>query len=139
VSADTDFAGFAAATVAAAGDHADVVREAWSTVGVDPSGSSPTPAPAPAPAVQLLRVRRTGGIAGRTVEGDVDLDDGSPRAAQARELLTRADLTSPPAVEQTIPDAFSYTFETDGRSVTVPQQSLTADQRALADLVLGGG
>ena len=37
VSADTDFAGFAAATIAAAGDHADAVRQAWSTVGVDPS------------------------------------------------------------------------------------------------------
>ena len=36
VSADTDFAGFAAATVAAAGDHADAVRQAWATVGVGP-------------------------------------------------------------------------------------------------------
>ncbi|GAB3158993.1 hypothetical protein GCM10027059_04610 [Myceligenerans halotolerans] len=30
----TDFAGFAAATVAVAGEHADVVREAWAGVGV---------------------------------------------------------------------------------------------------------
>ncbi len=30
----TDFAGFAGATVAAAGEHADAVREAWRTVGV---------------------------------------------------------------------------------------------------------
>ena len=37
VTADTDFAGFAAATIAAAGDHADAVRQAWATVGVDPS------------------------------------------------------------------------------------------------------
>jgi len=138
VNAGTDFAGFAAATVAAAGDHADMVREAWSTVGVDPAGSSPVPAPAPARAGQVVRVRRTGGFAGRTVEGTVDLDDGSPRAAQARELLARADLTSRSAGEPATPDAFSYTFETDGRSVTVPQHALTADQRALADLVLAG-
>jgi Zn-dependent metalloprotease len=138
VTADTDFTGFAAATVAAAGDHADLVREAWSTVGVDPSGSAPAPVPAPAPAGQVVRVRRSGGIAGRTLDGSLDLDDGSPTAAQARELLARVDLTSSPPVEQTIPDAFSYTFETDGHSLTVPQQALTPDQRALADLVLGG-
>src|SRR3954469_9292656 len=34
VGPDTDFAGFAAATVAAAGEHADAVRSAWSEVGV---------------------------------------------------------------------------------------------------------
>jgi len=35
VTPQTDFAGFAAATVAAAGEHADAVREAWTTVGVE--------------------------------------------------------------------------------------------------------
>ena len=40
VSADTDFAGFAAATVAAAGEHADQVTAAWKTVGVEPGGSA---------------------------------------------------------------------------------------------------
>ena len=40
VTADTDFAGFAAATIAAAGEHADAVRGAWATVGVDPSGTA---------------------------------------------------------------------------------------------------
>ena len=35
VTPQTDFAGFAAATVAAAGEHADAVRGAWKTVGVD--------------------------------------------------------------------------------------------------------
>lgn len=37
VGPDTDFAGFAAATVAAAGNHADGVRAAWTTVGVTPT------------------------------------------------------------------------------------------------------
>ena len=39
VTAATDFAGFAVATIAAAGDHADAVRQAWATVGVDPSSA----------------------------------------------------------------------------------------------------
>src|SRR3954469_2063600 len=43
VGADTDFAGFAAATVAAAGEHADAVRTAWETVGVEVGGSSGRP------------------------------------------------------------------------------------------------
>jgi Zn-dependent metalloprotease len=40
VGADSDFAGFAAVTVAVAGEHADAVRQAWTTVGVDAGGSS---------------------------------------------------------------------------------------------------
>ena len=43
VTADSDFVGFAAATVASAGDHADLVRQAWTTVGVDLAGSSVDP------------------------------------------------------------------------------------------------
>ena len=45
----------------------------------------------------------------------------------------------PLAVSESFADAFDYTFEVDGRPVTVPRQHLTADQRALADLMLGGG
>ena len=135
VGADTDFAGFAAATIGAAGDHADAVRQAWSTVGVDPSRtgsglSGGTPA-----APDVVRVRRTGGIAGRTLEGSVDLSADDPRAASARELVDRLDLSAEVDAE-TFPDAFSYTFEVGGRAVTVPQQRLSNDQRALADLLL---
>jgi Thermolysin metallopeptidase, alpha-helical domain/Thermolysin metallopeptidase, catalytic domain len=136
VTADTDFSGFAAATVAAAGGHADLVRQAWSTVGVDPAGTTTTSTSTPVPAGQVVRVRRTGGIAGLTRDATVRLDDGSPRAERARDLLARVDLTAPAPAEQAVPDAFSYTFETAGGSVTVPQQRLTSDQRALADLVL---
>ena len=135
VGADTDFAGFAAATIGAAGDHADAVRQAWSTVGVDLSGtgsglSGGTPA-----APDVVRVRRTGGIAGRTLEGSVDLSADDPRAASARELVDRLGLSAEVDAE-TFPDAFSYTFEVGGRAVTVPQQRLSDDQRALADLLL---
>ncbi len=137
VTAATDFAGFAVATIAAAGDHADAVRQAWTTVGVDPAGAS---APAGG-GVQLtpsvVRVRRTGGVAGRTVEGSVDLAADDPRATAARDLVDRLDLGLP-IESETFPDGFSYTFEVGGRSVTVPQQHLSDEQRALAELLLSG-
>jgi hypothetical protein len=135
VTADTDFAGFAAATIGAAGEHADAVRRAWDTVGVDPQtpGSSPS-GPTP-PASGVVRVRRTGGIAGRTLEGSVDLDTDDARASSVRDLVDRLDLSTPVPTD-TFPDAFSYTFEVAGRTLTVPQQHLNDDQRALVDLLL---
>ncbi len=135
VTADTDFHGFAAATIAAAGDHADAVTAAWASVGVDP-GATATPGAGPLRSVTtVVRVRRTGGIAGRTVEGSVDLSADDPRAAAARDLVGRLELSRPTGSE-TFPDAFSYTFEVGGRAVTVPQQHLSDDQRALIDLLL---
>ena len=82
-----------------------------------------------------MRVRRTGGIAGRTIEGSVDLSADDPRAAAARDLVDRLDLSRPPSPRPS-PMRFSYTFEVRGRSVTVPQQQLSDDQRALVDLLL---
>jgi hypothetical protein len=135
VSADTDFADFAAATIAVAGVHADAVGRAWTTVGVTPGGSgSASPAATP-PASGVVRVRRTGGIAGLTLEGSVDLAAGDPIASSARELVDRIDLVAP-AGATSFPDAFSYTFEVGDRSVTIPQQHLSPEQRALADLLL---
>src|SRR5918993_3205482 len=40
VANNSDFAAFAAATVAAAGEHADVVRQAWAQVGVEPAAAA---------------------------------------------------------------------------------------------------
>jgi Zn-dependent metalloprotease len=140
VTADTDFAGFAAATIAAAGDHADAVRQAWTTVGVGPSGvSTTTGGGAAGGASSVVRVRRTGGLAGRTVEGSVDLSAADdPRVAAVRDLVGRLDL-SRPTPSETYPDAFSYTFEVGDWAVTVPQHHLSDDQRALADLLLVTG
>jgi Zn-dependent metalloprotease len=135
VTSETDFAGFAAATIAAAGDHAAAVKAAWATVGVDPAGTAVPTGGGGSTATTVVRVRRTGGIAGRTLEGSVDLSAEDPRAAAARGLVDRLDLSAPTEYE-TFPDAFSYTFEVGGRSVTVPQQQLSDDQRALADLLL---
>jgi hypothetical protein len=87
----------------------------------------------------VVRVRRTGGLAGRTVEGSVDLSAADdPRVAAVRDLVGRLDL-SRPTPSETYPDAFSYTFEVGDWAVTVPQHHLSDDQRALADLLLVSG
>ncbi len=89
LAADSDFATFAAATVAAAGDHAAVVRDAWEQVGVGVAGGGVT-AGAPsgvgtpageetaAPAA-VVEVARTGGFAGVTKRGAIDLGSDDPR------------------------------------------------------------
>jgi Zn-dependent metalloprotease len=137
VTSDTDFAGFAAATVATAGDHADAVTQAWTQVGVTPGSSTMTGgAGAGGGTSQVVRVRRTGGLAGRTVEGSVDLAAESPRSTAARGLVDRLDLAASTEPQTPFPDGFSYTFELGDQSLTVPQQHLTDDQRALAELLL---
>jgi hypothetical protein len=138
VGADTDFAGFAAATVDAAGEHADAVRRAWATVGVDTGGSALLPSTAAggtSTGPGVVRVRRTGGIAGRTIEASVDLSQDDARTSSVRDLVGRLEL-GPPPEGGAFPDAFTYTFDVGGRSVSIPQHHLTAEQRALADLVL---
>jgi hypothetical protein len=87
---------------------------------------------------QVLRVRRTGGLAGRTVEGSVDISADSPRSTAARGLVDRLDLaaSTDTEAEAPFPDGYSYTFELGDQSLTVPQQRLSDDQRALAELLL---
>jgi hypothetical protein len=138
VPSDADFATFAAATVAAAGEHADAVREAWSQVGVQPARSGGVPAdpdPDPLPGGRL-RVERSGGFVGRTETAEVDLDDpGDPGLG---DLVRQAVLTSP-ATKDTLPmpDMFVYTFSVDGRDpVRVPEHLLSASQAELARRVL---
>ena len=81
LAADSDFATFAAATVSEAGEHAAVVRDAWDTVGV---GGATVGAPDPGPAPGLVvEVTRSGGFAGMTKEGAVDLDSTDPRAPRS--------------------------------------------------------
>jgi Zn-dependent metalloprotease len=124
VGADTDFAGFAAATIAAAGDHADAVRGAWQEVGVAADGAR-----------RRVRVRRTGGFIGRPVESTLELADDDPRSAEVAALLDRVE---PGGLRHTPqhPDRFSYEFDLDGRTVSVREQDLTDDLRRIADLVL---
>ncbi|MCW2765337.1 MAG: peptidase thermolysin, partial [Nocardioides sp.] len=133
----TDFSGFALETVAVAGAHAAVVREAWATVGVSPRTSALGASASSLPAPERVTVRRTGGFAGLVSSGSVDLDTDDPRATEVRSLLDRIDLRrvagGPPH-----PDRFVYTFDLRGAQATVPEQHLTDDLRRLVDLVLEG-
>ncbi|MEZ5091195.1 protealysin inhibitor emfourin [Nocardioides sp.] len=133
----TDFAGFAAATVAAAGEHAEAVRAAWTAVGVAVDAQdAPADSRGSSAAATQVAVRRTGGFAGLTRSGSVDLAVPSPRTARVRELVDRVDLASVGGGEPQ-PDRYSYTFCLPGcADVDVPEQHLTPDLRELADLVL---
>jgi hypothetical protein len=134
VGPDTDFAGFAAATIAAAGEQADAVSRAWATVGVGgtiPSGADPG---GPAGSTTVT-VRRTGGFAGLTSEGAVDLDGDDDRAEELRSLVGRIDVTSVPG-GQAGADRFVYDFDLCGDRCRVPEQHLTPDLRRVAELVL---
>jgi Zn-dependent metalloprotease len=131
---DTDFAGFAAATVATAGGHADAVSTAWRTVGVEP-GAPAAPVPAADPPTGQVHVSRSGGFAGLRVSGSLDLHADDDRAADARSLVSRIDFTQ---VAQRLPrpDMFVYEFRAPGHRVAVAEQDLTDDLRRLASLVL---
>ena len=134
---DSDFADFAAATVAAAGEHADVVRVAWEQVGVTTSGEAGQIPIGPG----VLRVRRTGGFAGLTTSSQVDLASQAPEMAQVRGLLARADLAAAAAAGgDSLPDMFVYEFQLDDdEPVRVPEHQLSADLAALVHAVLVQG
>jgi hypothetical protein len=132
-----DFATFAAATVAAAGEHADAVEEAWATVGVIPGTSTSGPGqPPPTTADERrVRVRRTGGFAGLVADGEVDLDADPQRGPELAELVERIDLREVAGGDPK-PDMYVYAFDLCGNRATVPEQHLTTDLRRVADLVL---
>ena len=138
VPSNADFATFAAATVAAASDHADAVREAWAQVGVEPA--TEVGSPVDTGSRSRLRVERSGGFIGRTESAEVDLDDTD--LTELRDLVARADLTAVPAKADTttMPDMYLYTFTLDDQDpVRVPEHRLTATQAELARRVLQTG
>ena len=136
VAEDVEFAAFAAACVDAAGEHADAVRAAWTEVGVLGVAAPRAPAPAPAPAVgEVVEVRRSGGIMGRTVTGAVDLSGDDPRVGEVRDLVDRVDLASV-APGRMHPDAFVYEFVVGDRSTRVVGTEMPDDLRRLAELLL---
>jgi len=149
VGARTGFAGFAAATIAAAGEHADVVREAWETVGVTPTSTVEGPGPGTGSDVgsdagpletpaRVVRVRRTGGFAGLAADGEVDLEADDPLRDEVRSLVERIDLSGVrPAPSH--PDMYVYDFDLLGSRAVVPEQHLTSELRRLAELLLGRG
>jgi hypothetical protein len=136
----SDFAGFAAATVAAAGEQAEQVEEAWRTVGVTPQTGSAGPGqppPVEGGRTRTVQVRRTGGFAGLTVDGEVALDTDDLRASELAELVDRIDLREVAGGDPK-PDMYVYAFDLCGDRGTVPEQYLTADLRRVAELVLSG-
>lgn len=136
LAADTGFAGFAEATIAAAGAHADVVREAWHQVGVLTQSAAPGgPASVPVPA-RTLTVRRSGGFAGIRREATLDLAAGDERAAEACSLLDRIDLAALPG-QGAAPDQFVYSFQWDGAAAEVGEPALTPELRRLVSLTFG--
>jgi Zn-dependent metalloprotease len=142
ISADATFADFAGATVAAAGEHADAVRSAWTEVGVAGGAGSAGAAPGDTgSSADRLLVRRTGGFGGLRVEGAIDLDADDDRALEARALLARTDLSAH-AVGSPAPDRFVYEFRhavagAAPTEVRVHESALTDELRRLADLALG--
>lgn len=135
----TDFAGFAAATIAAAGEHADAVAGAWREVGVLTDDTSPAPVADPEPAAsRRVQVRRSGGFVGRTEAADLDLDGDDPRVPEVRQLVADVDLSLFAAVTPPSPDRFVYTIELPGAApVIVPEQQLTPELRRIVQTVLG--
>ena len=134
---DTGFVAFAQATVAAAGEHTAVVEDAWREVGVLGSDGS-TPAPAPTPnADAAVTVARSGGFAGLTKEGVVDLASDDPRVPEVRELVERIDFG---AVEPGAPspDRYVYRFRYARVECQVFEPALTPELERLARLVLAG-
>jgi Thermolysin metallopeptidase, alpha-helical domain/Thermolysin metallopeptidase, catalytic domain/Emfourin len=156
----TGFESFAQATVSSArrlfGNDATIaekIREAWVEVGVL-SAAPPAIEPAEvriaqplgavvgadAPGGELpatIAVRRTGGFAGTTKVGQLDLNS-DPEAPEVRNLLMRVgrqEITS----TRPAPDRFVYTVEYGDWRFTVPEQDLTPELRRLVQVVLNRG
>ncbi len=140
IGAGTDFAGFAAACVDAAGKVSpgavDAVRSAWEQVGVSASngGSGPAPGPGAGAADGVVEVRRSGGFAGLQKTGAVRLGE-DPRTEEVEELLGRIDLRALGG-SQPQPDRFVYVISVRGEEFTVGEQDLTGDLERLVVVVL---
>ena len=143
IGSGTDFAGFAAATVAAAQavspQAADAVTSAWQQVGVTPSTPAEAPTPVPAAPTSgssegLVAVTRSGGFAGLQTSGAIRLGD-DPRTPAVEQLLDRIDFR---AVRGSAPqpDRFVYAFSVCGEEFVVGEQDLTSDLERLALIVL---
>ena len=140
LSSRADFATFAAATLAAAGDHAEQVEEAWGTVGITPQSGTAGPGQPPPDSgarTRTVHVRRSGGFAGLVADGEVDLDTDAQRGPELAGLVDRIDLREVAGGDPK-PDMYVYAFDLCGDRATVPEQHLTSDLRRVADLVLGG-
>jgi len=91
----------------------------------------------PAPRTELVRVKRSGGFAGRSEEGEVPLDEAG---GSVRSLVERIDFDAAVAGAagyRQMPDTYVYTFQVhDLDPVTLPEHALSGDLHELATLVL---
>jgi len=168
VGADTDFAGFARATVSAAGRLfpedvrvAQKVREAWSQVKVLATTDltpTPTHASEPRAAAEIGRtaetdsgslpaaptragkiaVRRTGGFAGITRMAELDLDS-SPHGPEVRQLLLDTDIRQLVGKASPARDRFVYTVEFGSVHMNLPEHQLTPELHKVVQIVLDNG
>lgn len=84
-----------------------------------------------------VAVRRTGGFAGLTRSGELDLDT-DPAGAEVRDLLAGVDLDALTA-SRSGPDRFVYTVDYGASQVTLPEQDLTPELQRVVKIVLGQG
>ena len=81
-------------------------------------------------------VRRSGGFAGLTKEGAVDLDSDDPRVPAVRSPGAAHRLHEPSTSGRPQPDRFVYRFRYATVECQVHEQALTDDLRQLAAIVL---
>jgi Zn-dependent metalloprotease len=155
VNANTDFAGFAEATMTAArqlypgeAEVADDVRQSWQSVGllgsIDALVASPATGARSEGTTELISVRRSGGFAGvsRTYQLDLRSErEGSP----VRELLASVERQRGFGAQPTPPtsgdgaDRFVYSISYGERELLVGEVELTPELDQLIQLVLARG
>jgi hypothetical protein len=137
VGPDTDFAGFASATVNAAHElYADSpeigqkVTEAWTEVGVLGGGQETEPAPSQEQEQsRIFGVQRSGGITGIRQSARVDLDS-DPDGQRLSGLLNQVDFSGLQAAQTStrpLPDRFVYDVEYGQQRATVGEKNLTPE------------
>jgi Thermolysin metallopeptidase, alpha-helical domain/Thermolysin metallopeptidase, catalytic domain len=148
LSPDVDFAGFAAATLAAAsaryGDGstaAVAVADAWQQVGVTPGAPPTEPGQAQAPTDPVdpsrVVVHRSGGLTGQQVRREVNVQDLPDEERDAWIGLLGSPLLGSLETEPSQPDRYVYRVSGPaGVDVTVAEHQLPADVRALLDRTL---
>jgi hypothetical protein len=103
-------------------------------------GSSEAPGSYPAGATDqpaTVAVQRSGGFAGTTKVGQLDLNS-DPEGPEVRHLLMRVG-PQPITSNRPAPDRFVYTVVYGDWRFTVPEQDLTPELRRLVQVVLNRG
>ena len=126
--------GLLAAGTDLAADQAVGAGLARSAGRAEPPGSYPADATVQ-PAT--VAVQRTGGFAGTTKVGQLDLNS-DPEGPEVRHLLMRVG-PRPITSTRPAPDRFVYTVEYGEWRFTVPEQDLTPELRRLVQVVLNRG